>query len=161
MFNLPENTRRSAVARWLDGALCSAAAASGARRHEHGVYLCSAACWLLSSCSLVACTSTGAPHGRKPGTSSLQAWRLALARVRNLELETRESERETTSREPERPQGRCAHAAGRRGTSCSLWTSGPGLLGHRSLGLGLLATGGPRTAGCWPLFGSTCHISIG
>jgi hypothetical protein len=136
MFNLPENTRRSAVVRWLG---CSVARRRPVLGGDCLGY--STALWhpvLAVGYSLVAASLLAGrlhEHDWKPGTSSLQTWRLALARVKNLELETRESERKRktsgTSREPERPQGRRPQAI----------HSGPGLLGRRPLGPWTWTTG--------------------
>ena len=67
MFNSPENTRRSAVARLLGGVLCSATAVSAARRHEHGGYPVLGG--LLVAAELLA--GRLHEHGR---TARLEAW---------------------------------------------------------------------------------------
>jgi hypothetical protein len=146
MFNSPENTRRSAVARLLGGALCSAAPALATRllgSTSTTATLCSAACWSLPSCSLIACTRTGVPHDWKPRTSSLQAWRLALARVRNLELETRESETVRERPPAESPRGR-------RGAVRMPQAAGARAVRSRLLVLASWAAG-RLDLDCWPL----------
>jgi hypothetical protein len=57
-----------------------------------------------------------------------------------------------TSREPEWPHGRRPQAV----HSLDLWSWLP-----RPHAAWTWTTGHRRTAGCWPLFGSTCHMSIG